>query len=178
VHTRKARLSLETISLIKEIAAKNRLWGAERIRGELLKLDISVRKRTVQKFMKQIRLERAHGQTWKSFLRNHAKDVWACDFLQVTDLFFRPFFAFFLIELKLRKVMHVNVTRSPTDLWVAQQLREATPYGQAPTYLSRDNDKKFGPHFARVAITSGIKVLRTRTERRERMPSVNASWEV
>jgi len=42
--------------------------------------------------------------------------------------------------------MHVNVTRSPTDLWVAQQLREATPYGQAPTYLIRDNDRKFGSH--------------------------------
>jgi putative transposase len=75
--------------------------------------------------------------------------------LQVTDLFFRPFFAFFIIEWKARKVMHVNVTRFPTDLWVAQQLREATQY------LIRDNDKKFGLNFARVAITSGIKVLRT-----------------
>jgi hypothetical protein len=26
--------------LIKQMSAKNRLWGAERIRGELLKLDI------------------------------------------------------------------------------------------------------------------------------------------
>jgi hypothetical protein len=39
-HSRKLRLSLETISLIKQMAANNRLWGAERIRGELLKLDI------------------------------------------------------------------------------------------------------------------------------------------
>ncbi len=39
-HARKPRLSPETISLIKEMAANNRLWGAERIRGELLKLDI------------------------------------------------------------------------------------------------------------------------------------------
>ena len=81
--------------------------------------------------------------------------------LQVTDLFFRSFFAFFIIELKSRKVIHVGVTRSPTDPWVAQQLREATPYGQTPKYLIRDNDRKFGQHFARVAATSGIKVLRT-----------------
>src|SRR5438270_9503058 len=33
----------------------------------------------------------------------------------VTDLFFRPLFAFFLIELKSRKVIHVGVTRSPSD---------------------------------------------------------------
>lgn len=158
---RKPKLSPETISLIKEMAANNRLWGAERIRGELLKLDIRVSKRTIQKYMRPIRRKRPSGQTWKTFLRNHAAEVWACDFLQVTDFFFRPLFAFFIIELKSRKVIHVNVTRSPTDLWVAQQLREATPYGQAPKYLIRDNDKKFGPNFARVATTSGIKVLRT-----------------
>jgi putative transposase len=39
---RKPRLSLETISLIKDMAANNRLWGAERIRGELLKLNMNV----------------------------------------------------------------------------------------------------------------------------------------
>jgi putative transposase len=53
------------------------------------------------------------------------------------------------------------VTRSPTDAWTAQQLREATPYGQAPKYLIRDHDSKFGPCFARVAATSGIKVRKT-----------------
>ena len=76
-----------------------------------------------------------------------------------TDLFFRPLFAFFLVELQSRKVIHVGVTRSPTDAWVAQQLREATPYGQAPKYLIRDNDGKFGSCFARVARTSNIKIL-------------------
>jgi putative transposase len=111
--------------------------------------------------MQHARPKRTRGQNWKAFLRNHATEVWACDFLQVTDLFFRPLFAFFIIELKSRKVIHVNVTRAPTDPWVAQQLREATPYGQAPKYLIRDNDRKFGQSFARVAATSGIKVLRT-----------------
>jgi putative transposase len=160
-HSRKPRLSLETISLIKEMAAHNRLWGAERIRGELLKLDIRVSKRTIQRYMSQVRPTKPRGQNWKTFLRNHAAEVWACDFLQISDLFFRSLFAFFIIELKSRKVIHVNVTRSPTDPWVAQQLREATPYGEKPRYLIRDNDRKFGQSFARVATTSGIKVLRT-----------------
>jgi len=81
--------------------------------------------------------------------------------LQVTDLFFRSLFAFFILEWKSRKVIHVGVTRSPTDSWVTQQLREATPYGQAPRYLIRDNDSKFGSCFARIAATSNIKILRT-----------------
>ena len=114
-HVRKPRILPETIRLIKEMAANNRLWGAERIRGELLKLDIRISKRTVQKYMKQVPRKQPSGQTWKTFLRNHAAGVWACDFLQVTDLFFRPLFAFFIIELQSRKVIHVNVTRSPTD---------------------------------------------------------------
>jgi len=60
-------------------------------------------------------------------------------------------FAFFFIELRSRKVIHVGVTRSPTDAWTAQQLREATAYGQTPRYLIRDNDSKLGHGFARVA---------------------------
>jgi putative transposase len=115
-----AKVSAETIALIKEMARNNRLWGAERIRGELIKLDIRVCKRTIQKYMRGVRKPRPKGQNWSTFLRNHAKEVWACDFLQVTDLFFRSLFAFFIIELHSRKVIHVGVTRSPTDAWTAQ----------------------------------------------------------
>jgi putative transposase len=93
--SRKPRLSPETITLIKEMAANNRLWGAERIRGELLKLDIRVCKRTIQKYMRPVRTTQPRGQNWRTFLRNHAPELWACDFLPVTDLFFRPLFAFF-----------------------------------------------------------------------------------
>ena len=142
------------------MAQANRLWGAERIRGELLKLGMRVSKRTIQKYMRQGR-SRPSSQTWSTFLHNHASEIWACDFLPVTDLLFRSLFAFFIIELKTRKVIHVGVTRHPTDAWVAQQLREATPYGQAPRFLIRDNDSKFGPLFARVACSSGIKILKT-----------------
>ena len=57
--------------------------------------------------------------------------------------------------------MHFGVTRSPNDAWVAQQLREATPFGQGPRFLIRDNDSKFGDAFARVADGTGIEVLST-----------------
>ena len=156
-----SKISAETIALIKEMTKNNRLWGAERIRGELLKLDIRVSKRTIQKYMRDVRTPRPREQRWATFLRNHASAIWACDFLQVTDLFLRPLFAFFIIELKSRQVIHVGVTRSPTDPWVAHQLREATPYGQTPKYLICDNDRKFGSCFARVATTSDIEILKT-----------------
>ena|SRR5947209_2370089 len=75
------RISQQTVDLIKEMARDNRLWGAERIRGELLKLGIRVCKRTIQKYMRDTRSPRQRGQTWATFLQNHAKDIWACDAL-------------------------------------------------------------------------------------------------
>ena len=155
------KIPVETVTLITKMATNNLLWGADRIQGELLKLNIHVAKRTVRRYMRQARPLRPHGQTWATFLRNHANDIWACDFLQLHDLFFRPVFAFFIIELGSRRIVHVGVTRSPSDDWVAQQLREATPFGEAPTYLIRDNDTKYGSHFEAVAAGTGIEVLRT-----------------
>lgn len=109
------KISVETVALIQEMARDNRLWGAERNRGELLKLGLHVCKRTIQKYMRAVRTTRPRGQTWRTFLHTHSQQIWACDFLPVTDLLFRSLFAFFLIELKSRKVIHVGVTRSPTD---------------------------------------------------------------
>ncbi len=170
---KRPQVSEETVALIKRIAVENRLWGAERIRGELLKLGIRVGKRTVQRHMRTTRSPRPCGQAWATFLHNHAHDVWACDFLPVIDLSFRALFAFFVVDLGSRRVVHIGVTRHPTDAWVAQQLREATPFDTAPRFLIRDNDGKFGAQFARVAAGSRIEVLRTPV----RTPRANAICE-
>ena len=130
-----SRLRADVIDLIRTMARANALWGVERIRGELLKLGLSVSKRTIQKYMRSLRPRQPPGQTWNTFLRNHASDIWACDFLQLYDAWFRPVFAFVIMRHGSREVVHVNVTRSPTDTWVAQQLREATPYGDGPALL-------------------------------------------
>ncbi len=170
---RRAKVPAETIALIRAMATANARWGAERIRGELLKLDIRVAKWTVQKYMRDARPPRRAGQPWATFLRNHAGEIWACDFLPVTDVLFRPVYAFFVIALSSRRVVHVGVTRHPTDAWVAQQRRAATPFGQRPAYRIRDNDSKYGPAFTRVAEASGITVLRTAY----RAPRQNATCE-
>ena len=78
-----------------------------------------------------------------------------------------------MIALGSRRVVHVGVTRHPTDAWVAQQLREATPFEQWPRYLLRDNDSKYGQAFTGVAEASGITVLRTAY----RAPRQNATCE-
>ena len=44
---------------------------------------------------------------------------------------------------------------------MAQQLREATPFGVQPRFLIRDNDNTFGAQFARVATDTRIEIVRT-----------------
>jgi hypothetical protein len=59
-------------TIIREMAAANRHWGAERIRGELLKLGIRVSKRTVQRYMTAPpRRALRDGQSWSTFIANH-----------------------------------------------------------------------------------------------------------
>ena len=64
----KPKAASETIALIRQMAKDNRLWGAERIRGELLKLGIHVCKRTIQKYMRHVRTHPPRGQRWATDL--------------------------------------------------------------------------------------------------------------
>src|SRR5438552_1643977 len=59
---------------------------------------------------------RRSGQTWATFLRNHGHDIWAADFLPVTDLLFRPLHAFFVIEVVTRRMpgWRSNCARPPS----------------------------------------------------------------
>ena len=156
---RRQYIPQETIDLIKQMANENPLWGAEKIRGELLKLAIEVSKRTVQRYMPKVR--RKTGQHWATFLKNHAGNIWACDFTVVYDLLFRPIYVFIIMEMKTRRIVQTGVTSAPTDAWTAQQLREATPWGTVPKYLIHDRDSKYGKLFSCVANSSGIKELKT-----------------
>jgi putative transposase len=168
-----SRLAAETVALIRSMASANTLWGAERIRGELLKLGVKVSKRTIQRYMRAARPARPRGQRWSTFLRNHAQEIWACDFLQAYDVFVRPIFAFVFIELATRKIVLAATTRFPSQAWVTQQLRNATPSGAAPRFLLRDRDDKFGTAFDALTRATGIRMVRTAV----RAPNMNAVCE-
>ena len=155
------KISPETIGLIQKMARENPLWGAERIRGELLKLGMAVSKRSIQKYMPKERRSRSSSQSWATFLKNQASEIWVCDFTVVCDWLFQQWYIFVLIELKTRRIVHTGVTRFPTDEWTAQQLREATPWGKGPKYLLHDRDSKYAMHFLAVAAGTGIKEVRT-----------------
>ena len=72
----------------RRMSLENRLWGAPRIHGELLKLGLAVAQPTVAKYMAK-RRPGSSGQTWKTFLSNHANGIAATDFLVVPTINFR-----------------------------------------------------------------------------------------
>jgi hypothetical protein len=55
------------------MATENRLWGAPRIHGELLKLGVTVAERTVSRYLPD--RPTAPSQTWRTFLANHLGDL-------------------------------------------------------------------------------------------------------
>ncbi len=61
---------------------------------------------------------------WAAFIHNHADQIWACDFSQVSGHFFRSLFAFVIVELGSRRVVHIGEISHPTDAWMAQSARQ------------------------------------------------------
>jgi putative transposase len=140
----------------------NPLWGAPRIHGELLKLGIAFSQATVSKYM--IRCRKPPSQSWRTFLMNHAQDIVSVDFFTVPTATFRVLFVFLVLSNQRRRIVHFNVTDSPTSFWIRQQIVEAFPWDTAPKYLIRDRDKKYGQEFVRRVESLGIKQVLISTQ--------------
>jgi putative transposase len=73
---------------------------------------------------------------------------------------FRILYALIVLGHDRRKVIHFEVTRNPTQVWLSRQMTEAFPWETAPRYLLRDRDTSYGPAFrARVKAMSIEEVL-------------------
>jgi transposase InsO family protein len=141
--------------LLREMSLANPLWGAPRIHGELLKLGIELAQSTVAKYMVP-RGDRP-GQTWRTFLRNHADGIAAMDFLVVPTAGFRLLSAWVVLRHDRRQFLSFGVTEHPTAAWVSRQITEAFPWDTAPTYLLRDRDAVYGVEVRKRLKAMGIR---------------------
>jgi transposase InsO family protein len=123
----------------------NPTWGSPRIVGELRKLGIAVAKSTVEKYRPHPK--KPPSPTWKTFLKNHTKDLVALDFFTVPTVTFRVLFVLVILAHERRQVVHFNVTEYPTAQWTAQLVVEAFSWDEAPRYLLRDRDRIYGAAF-------------------------------
>ena len=144
----------EVRNLIRQMSLANPRWGAPRIHGELLKLGIQVSQATVAKYM--VRHRKPPSQTWRTFLKNHTKELVSVDFFVVPTVTFRLLFVFVILGHDRRRPLHFAVTANPTAEWTARQLLEAFPWDNAPRYLLRDRDGCYGDKFCETAKWMGI----------------------
>ena len=154
------KIHKEIIDLIRQMSNENPTWGAPRIHGELKKLGFDISESTVQRYMPKIG-KRTTGQNWKTFLKNHSKDIISIDFLTVPTINFQLLYVLVIIEHHRRKLVHYNVTKNPTAEWTIQQIRNLLFNYDPPKYLIRDRDNKYGKIFDNVIRSFGIDSILT-----------------
>ena len=164
--------------LIARMVRENPTWGQARIAAELsLKLGVHVSPRTIRAYWPAYAdhpgPRRISSHHWKSFVRNHAHAIVACDFLVVITAGFRILYVFVVMEVGRRTIVHFNVTAHPTAKWTLQQFREAVPGDHSYRFLVHDRDSIFSPEVDEELTTFGLRVLRTPV----RAPKANAYCE-
>ena len=165
-------LPVEIRRLIRRLALENPSWGEERIAAELLlKLRLRLSPRTVSKYLLPPSRRPRGDQRWRTFVRNHAAAIVACDLCTVVTARMQLLAVLVIMEIGSRRLLHVNVTAHPTSAWVAQQLREAIPCDHRYRFLLHDRDAVFQADA--TARSFGLRVLRAPV----RAPRANAYCE-
>src|ERR1019366_4041513 len=161
--------------LIARMVEENPTWGQGRVADELaLKLGILVSPRTVAAYWPDQPSRRGTSSPrWKTFVRNDARSMLACDFLVVVTAGFRQLYVFVLMEIGTRKVVYSDVTAHPTAAWTLQQFREALPSDHGHKFVIHDRDSIFSQELDQQLLSFGLKVLRTPV----RAPQANAYCE-
>jgi len=139
------QIDREIRDLIHRMCQENSTWGAPRIKSEMALLGHNVAESTVAQY--RVRQPRPPSQNWRTFLNNHIGQIAAIGFFTVPTVTFRVLYVFLVLRHDRRRVVHFNVTSSPTAHWTAQQIVEAFPFEEAPRFLLRDRDGIYGQGF-------------------------------
>jgi transposase InsO family protein len=142
------------------MATENR-WRAWRIRAELGKIGLWVGLSTISRYLPKATPDPDNQQRWTTFLRNHRDLITGMDFFVVPTVRFQLLDVCFVIDQGRRRILHFNVTESPTARWVIQQLRDAFPNEPAHRFLILDTDAIFSAQVAGSIQGLGLTPKRT-----------------
>ncbi len=105
------------------------------------------------------------GRRLRTFLRQQAASLIACDFFTVETVSLRRIYVLFFIELHSRRVHLAGLTANPDGAWVVQQARNLTmTLAERPRpvrFLIHDRDAKFSAAFDELFRSEGARVIRT-----------------
>ncbi len=70
--------------------------------------------------MKRAPTDPERAKRWVAFLQNHREAFSAMDYFNMPTITFGAQYGFFIISHDRRRILHFNVTKHPTSLWVIQ----------------------------------------------------------
>lgn len=166
-------LSKENRQLILRMARENPRWGYFRIRGELLKLGLTVAATTIRSVLLGACVPPAGRRaqlTWKQFLAAHAETLVTADFFSVDTIFFKRLYVLIYMHLiymhlATRRILVASCTSEPNAAWVTQQARNLSwrleDEGIQLSAVIHDRDKKFVPTADMIFRSAGARVILT-----------------
>jgi putative transposase len=100
-------------------------------------------------------------QTWSAFVRNHAREVLACNFFLTVTARFRLVYVFIVLDVGTRQLVHWNVTDHPTAAWVVPQFRTCVTGESTHRFIVHDRDSIYSEGVDLALATLGLRVLKT-----------------
>jgi transposase InsO family protein len=158
------KISMTTIAMIKRIHKGSPLLSPEKIHELLVNLNVTdaPAPNTIAKYFPATRKPPSEKQlqSWITFLQNEL--LWSMDLFTVVTIRFQVLYVLIIMSHSRRRIEQFGVTAHPTAAWVAQQIRNATPFGKQPKYLLHDNDSIFtSMHVQDFLTNANIKSVRT-----------------
>ena len=91
---------------------------------------------------------------------NFMQTLVSVDFFVVPTVISKVLIVFVVLAHQRRRVLHINVTDTPTAQWTAQHLVEACPWETTPRYVLRDRDAVYGVAFSSRVQALGIREVK------------------
>jgi transposase InsO family protein len=154
--------------LILEMKNDNLNWGARKIQGELLKLNIHLNEKTIRNILNDYRRKGMikKSLSWKQFLTVHIHSIYARDFFTIDTILNQRFYIHFIVYHKTREIVSFAITRNPCKEFIRQQLIEFEQTLNGLAYMICDNVGQFIQDY----LSYGIKEIRTSVK----APNMNA----
>jgi putative transposase len=151
------------------MARENPTWGYDRLQGALKNIGHVVCPNTIKAILRRNGIQPAPdrgGRTpWKTFLRAHARSIFAADFFTTEVWTARGLvthYTLFLIHHATRAVRIVGTTVNPGALFLEQTAKLLTDPVDGllrhAQFLITDRDSKFTAAFRQILRDAGIRV--------------------
>jgi putative transposase len=156
---------------VVSMARENLTWGYDRIQGALKNLGHNVCPTTIKNILLRNGIQpapiRGRKTPWSTFLKAHAKSVFAADFFTTEVWTMRGLvthYTLFVIHHATRAVQIVGTTVHPGDIFMDQAAKLLTDpvdgFLRAAKFLIIDRDTKFTDKFRAILKDAGVRPVR------------------